>query len=67
MDNNSNLFEWKGYSVGIVSLLLSVLMFFNYSSELFYSFFAAGLLSVLTWGTYIVIRMILLTARDKET
>lgn len=66
MTNSTSLFEWKGYLVTFVSLIFSLILFYSYTYDLFYSLFGAALSAGLVWGGYLVIRMIILAVRDKK-
>jgi len=63
MNSNESYFEQKGCFVAIAAFAVSLMLFYSNSSSFFYSVFAALLLSALTWGSYLVIRMMLLTYR----
>jgi hypothetical protein len=63
--SNGSLFEWKGYLLTLLSFLFTLIFYYYYSADLYYSFVGALFSAGLVWGSYLVIRMIILTARGK--
>jgi len=64
MENSSSLFEWKGYALTFVILLFSLILFYSYTYDFFYSLVGAVFSAGMAWGGYLIIRMIVLAARD---
>ena len=64
MTNYSSLFEWKGYVSGFASFFLSLMLYYSYSLDFSYSLVGAAFTGALVWGSYLVIRMMILAARE---
>lgn len=64
MGTSSSFLEWKGYVIAAVSFLISLILYFNYTLEFFYSLIGASFTAGLVWGSYLVIRMIFLAAKE---
>jgi len=63
MEEELRLFEWKGYAVGILSFFVTLIFFYSYTAEFFYCFLAAIISAFFFWGSYLVIRMVILAIR----
>ncbi len=62
METKRSLLEWKGIALAIVTYIITFVLFFYSTNELFYCVFAALLTAAIVWGTYIVIRLCYLAA-----
>ncbi len=62
MGYGSSLFEWKGYTLAFATLVFTVLFYYSYSSNFYYSIVGALFTAALVWGSYLVIRMIYLAS-----
>ena len=63
MDTQGKLFEPIGYGVGIATFLLSTILFYYYSADLYYSLLGAFLSALMVWLSYVIIRLLLLASR----
>lgn len=62
MGNGSSLFEWKGYALAVATLVFTVLFYYYYSYDFYYSLVGALFSAAMVWGSYLVIRMIYLAS-----
>lgn len=58
------LFEWKGYAILFATFVFTLLFYYSYSADWYYSFYGAFFSAVMVWGSYLVIRMIYLASRS---
>lgn len=56
--------ETTGITIGIVTLILSFLLFYWESNMIVGSLFAALMSGALAWLTYVVVKMLILTFKD---
>ena len=63
-DQSKKLFEWKGYVVGIASVIFTYILFMSYTAEPFYCFIAAIITAGIVWGSYLVIRIMMITMKS---
>jgi len=58
------LFEPTGVVIAAATLIFSLILFYNDTNIFLGSLFAAVLASALTWATYVILRLVLLTFRS---
>lgn len=63
-DRSTKLFEWKGYAVCTASFILTYVLFMSYTAEPFYCLIAALITAAIIWGSYLVIRLMIITSRS---
>jgi len=63
MNGKPKVFEWLGYTVALVTFFFSIVVFYHYSDDLYYSWLAAFLSAMLVWLSYIIIRMLVMAMR----
>lgn len=64
MNEQKRLFEWKGTVLAIATFIFSLLFFFYYSYEFYYSFLGALMTGALVWATYLIMRIMLLALKN---
>jgi hypothetical protein len=63
MVKGDRLFEPIGYSVGIITFLVSTVLFYNFSADLYYSLLGAFLSALMVWLSYVIMRVLFLASR----
>ena len=66
MDTKHTILEWKGYAIGVFTFICSLILFYNWSDEMYYSAFGAFLFAAIIWGSYIVLRLIVLAFGSQD-
>lgn len=66
MESKLNLLEWKGYATGAGTFIITLLLFYHWSGGFTYSVFGAALFAAIIWGSYLVIRLIILAFRSES-
>jgi signal transduction histidine kinase len=64
MNEHKRIIEWKGNVVALGTFLFSILFFFYYSYEFYYSFLGALMTAALVWATYLILRIMLLALKN---
>ena len=64
MNEQKRIIEWKGTVLAIATFVFSLLFFFYYSYELYYSFLGALMTAALVWATYLIMRIMLLSLEN---
>ncbi len=60
---DKNLLDWAGYIVSLVATLLCFLLFYYDTAEFWKSLAAAAMTGALVFGTYKVLRWLVLAAK----
>lgn len=60
----NKLFEPTGFIIAAASFLFSLILFYNNTNVFLGSFFAALMAAALIWGTYLILRFVLITFRS---
>lgn len=63
MDDKPKVFEWMGYTIALATLIFSVFYYYMQSADLYFSTIGAIFTALLVWMSYIIIRLLLISAR----
>lgn len=63
MNKELPLFEKKGYLIAVVTFLVTLVLFYNWTQEPLYCLIAAIINATILWGSWIVCRMCYIASR----
>jgi hypothetical protein len=63
MPSSEKLFEPVGYFIAVATTAFSTVLFYYYSSDLYYSLLAAFLSGLMVWLSYIIMRLLYIASR----